>query len=115
MKLRNLLAAAALAVPFAAVADDPGAEDAFAGISEMHAHELTTARGADSNTVIVTSRQDFRSTVQDSEFSVGTMNNGDITLGSGAFENFSGMGVNVLNTGNANGFSVGIGVSVYLQ
>lgn len=114
MNVRNLLAMIAVACPLAVAAGGP-ADDPFAGINEMDVGALTQSRGADSNTVIVTSRQDFNAAVHGSEFNVGTMNNGDINLGNGAFENFNGIGVNVLNTGNSNGFSVGVGVSVYLQ
>lgn len=115
MKVQGFVLMASLAVlPVAAVADEPGGE-AFAGAAEMSMDELNRARGADSNTTIVSSHQDFDTVVQGNDFSVGHMNNGRITLEENAFGNFSGMGVNVLNTGNGNGFSVGLGVSVYLQ
>lgn len=110
MNLRSMLAILAVAWPLMVSADDP-----FAGINEMDINALDESRGADSNTVIVTSQQDFNAAVHGSEFNVGMMSNGDINLGNGAFDNFNGIGVNVLNTGNSNGFSVGVGVSVYLQ
>lgn len=115
MNARILMSAVALMMlPIAATADE-AVHDAFAGIGEMQEVELGQSRGADSNTVIVSTRQDFDAVVHGNEFHVGTLNNGPINLGEGAFDNFSGIGVNVLNTGNANGFSVGVGVSVYLQ
>lgn len=114
MNIHSLLAMIAVAFPLVAAADGP-AHDPFAGMNQMDVGALTQLRGADSDTVIVTSRQDFNAAVHGSEFNVGTLNNGDINLGNGAFDNFNGIGVNVLNTGNSNGFSVGVGVSVYLQ
>mgnify|MGYP000058220730 CR=1 FL=1 len=114
MKVQSMLAGLALVLPLAAMAAEPGSAP-FAGVSEMDRHDLGASRGADTNTTIVTSHQDFDAAVQGNAFNVGAMNNGRIDIGEGAFENFSGMGVNVLNTGNANGFSVGIGVSIHLQ
>lgn len=77
--------------------------------------ELAAARGADNQLTIVTSRQDMRAGVTGSSFDVGTMNNGEIDIGQGAFSNFSGVGVNVLNTGNNNAFSTGVSMSVHLH
>jgi hypothetical protein len=114
VKTRSILILVVAACPLIATAGGP-ADDPFANLNEMDANALDDSRGADSNTVIVTSQQDFNAAVHGSEFNVGAMNNGDINLGNGAFDNFNGIGVNVLNTGNSNGFSVGVGVSVYLQ
>lgn len=114
MNVRTVLAMIAVACPLAVAAGGP-ADDPFAAVTEMEIGALDQSRGADNDTVIVTSQQDFNAAVSGTEFNVGTMNNGEINLGKGAFDNFNGIGVNVLNTGNSNGFSVGVGVSVYLQ
>ncbi|PWG64842.1 hypothetical protein [Sediminicurvatus halobius] len=95
-----------------------GAADPMAALDSLpvaDSAELEAARGADNQITIVTSRQDMRASVTGASFNVGTMNNGDITVGEGAFANFSGVGVNVLNSGNNNAFSTGVSMSVHLH
>lgn len=85
------------------------------GFSALSQEELAAHRGADSMLVVVSSQQEMSAGVKGSSFTVGTMNNGNIHVGDRAYEGFSGLGVNVLNTGNANAFSTGISMSVYLH
>lgn len=100
------------------VATTAGAADPATGLDGLpvaDSAELAAARGADNQLTIVTSRQDMRASVTGASFEVGTMNNGSITLGEGAFSNFSGVGVNVFNSGNGNAFSTGVSMSVHLH
>jgi len=107
------LTAAVLGVAAAtAAAVDPAA--GLDGLPVVGTAELASARGADRELTIVTSRQDMRASVAGASFEVGTMNNGDIRVGEGAFANFSGVGVNVFNSGNNNAFSTGVSMSVHL-
>ncbi|MFN2348650.1 MAG: hypothetical protein ABR558_03610 [Thioalkalivibrio sp.] len=105
-----------LAMMHTVTADDREAgHQAMAGYSVLSLEELAAHRGADKMLVIVSSQQEMSSGVKGSSFTVGTMNNGNIHVGDRAYEGFSGLGVNVLNTGNANAFSTGISMSVYLH
>lgn len=109
----TLLTAAFGLASLTAAATDPAAT--LDGLPVAGTAELAAARGADNQLTIVTSRQDMRASVTGASFDVGTMNNGDITVGDGAFANFSGVGVNVLNSGNNNAFSTGVSMSVHLH
>lgn len=106
------LALAVASVPMAA-AEEPA--NAFSGLASIPASALGEARGADSSTVIVSSEQDFEAAVHGSSYTVGTMNNGAISIGENAFDGFSGVGVVNANTGNNNAFSIGVSMSVHLH
>ncbi|MDN3516977.1 hypothetical protein QWY84_05055 [Aquisalimonas lutea] len=101
----------------AAVASElpAGAATGFEALPTLAASELGEARGADNRLTIVTSTQNLSSTTQGASYNVGTMTNGNITIGDGAFEGASGVGLNVFNTGNSNSFSTGVNMSVHLH
>lgn len=89
--------------------------DPFAAFTVVSSQKLATLRGGSGNLTIVSSNQDFKSTVQDSQFSAGTINTGTATVGAGAFAGFSGVGVSVLNTGNGNAITTGVNLTVNLH
>lgn len=76
---------------------------------------LAEARGGDTNVTVLTSEQRFTSTVQDASFTAGSIRSGNATIGDGAFDGFSGVGLTVLNTGNANAINAGVSMTVNLQ
>lgn len=102
---------------FQAAADDSpdGRPTGFDVLPALSAAELGEARGADNRLTIVTSTQNLSATTQGASFYADTMVNGNVTIGDGAFEGASGVGLNVFNTGNSNSFSTGVNMSVHLH
>jgi len=113
------LAAALIAVSTSVSAQDTGPAakpgDAFSGVATVDNSDLGEARGGDSSTVIVSSEQNMKAGVKGASFTVGTMQNGPISVGNHAYDGYHGVGVNVLNTGNNNAFTTGVSMSVTLQ
>lgn len=89
--------------------------DPFAAFPIVPSQDLSTMRGASGDLTIVSSNQDFKSTVQDSQFNAGTITTGTATVGERAFAGFSGVGVSVLNTGNGNAITTGVNLTVNLH
>ena len=96
--------------PPAAASSDP-----FAAFSVVPTQDLSAMRGRAGDLTIVSSNQEFKSTVKDTEFNAGTINSGAITVGEKAFAGFSGIGVNVLNSGNSNSITTGVNFTVNLH
>jgi hypothetical protein len=112
MKYLGAVLISALLCPAGAVS----AADPFPASAQVLDNEqLEEARGAEGNVSIVTSDQDFNASVDDTRVTAGALNTGSVSLAEGAFSGFSGVGVNVLNTGNANSFSTGVSMSVHLH
>ncbi len=111
MKYSGLMIPVLLCLAGAATAGDPFP----VGLETLGDSRLEEARGADGDVTIATSEQDFDAAADDTRFTAGTLNTGSVSLAEGAFNGFSGVGVNVLNTGNANAFSTGVSMSVHLH
>lgn len=91
-------------------------ENDFAGLQVSRAQELDVLRGQAGNTQItVQSNQDLNASVTGSTFNVGTLNSGDVSIGEHALDNFSGVGLFNIVTGNNNAVSAGIGITFNLQ
>ncbi|MGH2567224.1 MAG: hypothetical protein ACRDGA_02715 [Bacteroidota bacterium] len=97
-------------------AQDLGEANGFAGLAVIEEHELEKLRGGDFDTVTtVQSNQELGATVIGGQFIANTLANGAITVGEGALENFSGVGLFVNNTGNGNAIDAALGVTFHLQ
>jgi len=98
-------------------AEDGATEpDAFAGLSVSQSPEMDTLRGQDGDTrITVQSNQDLSASVTGSTFNVGTLNSGAVSIGEHALDNFSGVGLFNIVTGNNNAVSAGIGITFNLQ
>lgn len=89
--------------------------DPFAAFTVVPTEDLSAMRGRAGDLTIVSSNQEFKSTVKDTEFNAGTINTGAVTVGEKAFAGFSGIGVNVLNSGNSNSITTGVNLTVNLH
>lgn len=89
--------------------------DPFAACTVIPSQNLDAMRGASGNFTLISSNQEFKSTVRDIQFKAGTISTGTVTVGDKAFSGFSGIGVNVLNSGNANSITTGVNLTVNLH
>lgn len=90
--------------------------DAFVGLPVSEPLELDVLRGQYGDTQItVQSNQDLEATITGSTFNVGTINSGAVTINEHAMDNFSGVGLFNIVTGNNNAVNAAIGVSFNLQ
>lgn len=115
---RTLLRALAIFVALGPAAASVHAEDgaAFAGLAVSDTLELDSLRGQSGNTSItVQSNQDLSASVTGSTFNVGTLNSGAVNLDAQALENFSGVGLFNIVTGNNNAVNAAIGITFNLQ
>lgn len=80
------------------------------------AAELDVLRGMNGDTRIrVETNQQLNATVTGSSFTAGTINSGSVTFAENALENFSGIGLFNVVTGNNNAVESAIGVTFNLQ
>jgi hypothetical protein len=93
------------------------AEDSvFSDLAVAETGELDTLRAQNGNTnITVQSNQDLTATVTGSTFNVDTIYGGSVTIGEGALENFSGVGLFNIVTGNNNAVNSAVGVTFNLQ
>lgn len=98
-------------------AEDGAADrDAFTGLPVSQPLEMDALRGQDGNTrITVQSNQDLSASVTGSTFNVGTLNSGAVSIGEHALDNFSGVGLFNIVTGNNNAVNAGIGITFNLQ
>ncbi|MFA5685735.1 MAG: hypothetical protein WCY26_08595 [Thiohalobacteraceae bacterium] len=90
--------------------------DAFAGLPVSRPLEMDALRGQDGDTrITVQSTQDLSASVTGSTFNVGTLNSGAVSIGEHALDNFSGVGLFNIVTGNNNAVNAGIGITFNLQ
>lgn len=90
--------------------------DTFTGIEVSQQMELDTLRAQSGNTQItVQSNQDLSASVTGSSFTVDTLNSGSVTIAEHALDNFSGIGLFNIVTGNNNAVNSAIGVTFNLQ
>ena len=93
-----------------------GETDAFLHTIVAEAVELDSLRGMNGETRIrVETNQQLNATVSGSSFSAGTINSGAVTFAENALENFSGIGLFNVVTGNNNAVDSAIGVTFNLQ
>lgn len=91
-------------------------QDEFTGVMVSQSEELDGLRGQAGNTQItVQSNQDLSASVTGSTFNVGALNSGDVSIGEHALDNFSGVGLFNIVTGNNNAVNAGIGITFNLQ
>lgn len=91
-------------------------QDEFSGLPVSQTLEMDTLRGQAGNTQItVQSNQDLNASVTGSTFNVGTINSGAVNIGDHALDNFSGVGLFNIVTGNNNAVNAGIGITFNLQ
>lgn len=88
----------------------------------LHADELQGMRGRNNGDVTapasrttVMSVQQLEATVNGAVFNVDEMTTGAVTIGDGALENFSGVGLFNILTGNNNAVSASIGIAIHLE
>lgn len=96
---------------------DPRAEDqdAFGDLPVSPGTELADLRGQANTQITVQSNQELSASVTGSTFNVGTLNSGDVSIGDHALDNFSGVGLFNIVTGNNNAVNAGIGITFNLQ
>lgn len=88
----------------------------FSGLPVADSAELDGLRGMNGDTRIsVQSRQDLEATVTGSSFSAGTINGGSVTFAERSLDNFSGIGLFNIVTGNNNAVDSAVGVTFNLQ
>lgn len=91
-------------------------QDEFSGLPVSATPELDSLRGQSGNTQItVQSNQDLNASVTGSSFNVGTLNSGAVSIGEHALDNFNGVGLFNIVTGNNNAVNAGIGITFNLQ
>lgn len=91
-------------------------QDEFNGLPVSATPELDSLRGQSGNTQItVQSNQELNASVTGSSFNVGTLNSGAVSIGEHALDNFSGVGLFNIVTGNNNAVNAGIGITFNLQ
>ncbi len=82
----------------------------------LQSDDLGGARAMAGQTVItVQSNQNLEANITGSTFEVGTINSGGVSFSEGALENFSGVGLFNVVTGNNNAVNTSIGVTINLQ
>lgn len=100
----------------AAADDQPIVADGFEAASVIETDRLAeySGRNANTNLTNVQSIQDLEASVSNSSFNVDTMTTGAITIEQHALENFSGIGLFNILTGNNNAVDAAVGVSIYI-
>ncbi|GGX83628.1 hypothetical protein GCM10007160_08580 [Litchfieldella qijiaojingensis] len=83
--------------------------------SSVDIQELEQLRGREGfkNLVNVQSIQHLESAVSEASFTAGTIMSGGITVEAQALDNFSGVGLFNMMTGNSNAVALGVSISVY--
>lgn len=90
--------------------------DLFPTVSVLEDSSLDTLRGRDGDTSItVQNNQSVQATVNGSMIEAGTINSGSVTFSENALDNFSGVGLFNVVTGNNNAVDAAIGVTINLQ
>lgn len=113
-RIKAAILAASCALACAGV--QAGDADAFPHTCIAEAAELDSLRGMNGETRIrVETNQQLNATVSGSSFSAGTINSGSVTFAENALENFSGIGLFNVVTGNNNAVESAIGVTFNLQ
>jgi len=113
--------ASGMAVSASAVADGIAENDGTTtvGFGEWQLvdnGELDELRGREGfkDLVNVQSTQNLEAAVSDSSFTAGTIATGGITVEAGALDNFSGVGLFNMVTGNGNAVNSGVSISIYM-
>jgi hypothetical protein len=89
---------------------------AFENLTSLESDDLGGTRGRSGETVItVQSNQNLEANITGSTFSVDTINSGGVTFSEGALENFGGVGLFNVVTGNNNAVNSSVGVTVNLK
>lgn len=112
------LPTAALAAVIAALSSTIHAEEppGFAQLQVADEAQLETMRGMDGDThIAVATDQDLSAAVTGSSFDVGTMNGGSVTFAEHSLDNYSGIGLFNVVTGNNNAVNASVGVTFNLQ
>jgi hypothetical protein len=113
-RLKATILAAGCALAWGGI--QAGEANAFLHASVAEATELDSLRGMSGETRIwVETNQQLNATVSGSSFSAGTINSGSVTFAENALENFSGIGLFNVVTGNNNAVESAIGVTFNLQ
>lgn len=99
-----------------AIAENSDTTQAFDNLTNLQSDDLLVTRGRTGETILtVQSNQDLNANITGSSFEVGTINSGGVSFSEGALENFSGVGLFNVVTGNNNAVNTSIGVTVNLQ
>lgn len=87
----------------------------FDSLNSIDPQELEQLRGREGfkNLVNVQSIQNMESVVSGASFTAGTIVSGGITVEAQALDNFSGVGLFNMMTGNSNAVAMGVNISVY--
>lgn len=90
--------------------------ESFAALDIVDEQDLKQIRAGDFDiTTTVQSIQDLQASVIGGDFNAHSIVNGAINIKENAFENFSGIGLVVGNTGNNNAIGAALGVTFHLQ
>lgn len=93
-----------------------GEAEVFPPLPQADIAQLDALRGMNGNTRInVQSTQDMNATVTGSSFTAGTINGGSVTFAEHSLDNFSGIGLFNVVTGNNNAVNSAVGVTFNLQ
>ncbi len=88
-------------------------EQGFAALDSIASDDLADLTGRD-NLTNVQSIQELDATVSNSSFNADTIMSGAITIEQHALDNFEGVGVFNIFTGNNNAVDAAVGISVYI-
>ncbi|EPC00716.1 hypothetical protein L861_13060 [Litchfieldella anticariensis FP35 = DSM 16096] len=113
--LTGLFVAGTMSVA-ASVSAEPIIEvSGFDALNSIDPQELEQLRGREGfkNLVNVQSIQNMESVVSGASFTAGTIVSGGITVEAQALDNFSGVGLFNMMTGNSNAVAMGVNISVY--
>lgn len=96
------------------LAEQPG--DAFTTLDVIQANDLDTFRGREGHSsVSVQNNQDLEASISGSSFSADTITSGSVNIAERALDNFSGIGMFNIVTGNNNAVDAAVGVNFNLQ
>lgn len=114
-KLPATILAASFAVACSNLLADDHASD-FDSLTVANTIELDALRGMNGDTRIqVETNQQLNASVTGSSFTAGTITGGSVTFAENALENFSGIGLFNVVTGNNNAVNSAVGVTFNMQ
>ena len=97
-------------------ADQPIFSNDFEALTIIETDHMAELSGRNGNTNLtnVQSIQELEATISGSSFNADTINTGAITIEQHALDNFDGIGLFNILTGNNNAVDAAVGVSIYL-
>ncbi len=109
-----LVLAFSVAIAKGVQADTQVENDGFTSLDVIEREDLANLSGRD-NLTNVQSIQELNATVSDSSFNADTIMTGAITIEQHALDNFEGVGMFNIFTGNNNAVDSAVGISIYIN